>query len=481
MASPRLTLVVVAVFALTFLASASARIPGSIQPTSGSSPRSLAAGDDAWLQYGADPQQTNSVAVGLTPNAARGLHVRWQAQLDGPVVASPLYYGGLAYVATEAGTVYALDAITGEVVWQRSFGSISLGPDCGSWGVSSTGAIDPDRGVLYVAGSDGMLQALDLKDGSTADGWPIQISNRPDTEYVWGGLRLVGDRLYVPVASYCDGPDALGRPATGRIVAVNVATQSVDASFLPAGQEFALGGVWGYGGVSVEPDGSALWTAVGNSDVWDASCGCSYDGAGFGDSIVQLTPDLVPLQSDRPTDVPLHDDFDFGAAPMLFQPSGCPAFAAANNKDDLLYVWQRTNLAAGPVFEDGIGSTGAPFVGAPSWSPSLRILFDAGTRVVVDGQNTGDGVNAFTVDSSCRIQPLWQTVTGQGTMPSPLVLGNVVVATGGYAGGITALDARTGAKLWASTTAGPALSPPIWAGTEILVADFGGTVTAIAP
>jgi hypothetical protein len=80
--------------------------------------------------------------------------------------------------------------------------------------------------------------------------------------------------------------------------------------------------------VSAEPDGSAVYTAVGNSHVLDPACGCVVDDAGFGDSVVRLTPDLAPVSSSRPADVPAVDDDAFGAARLLFQPPGCPPLAA---------------------------------------------------------------------------------------------------------------------------------------------------------
>ena len=49
--------------------------------------------------------------------------------------------------------------------------------------------------------------------------------------------------------------------------------------------------------------------------------------------------------SNRPANIPSVDDYDFGAAPLLFRPRGCPPLAAANNKNTHLYVWDRTRLA----------------------------------------------------------------------------------------------------------------------------------------
>jgi outer membrane protein assembly factor BamB len=436
----------------------------------------------AWTAYGGNTQLTNfSATTTVTPAEARNFSLQWSAQLDGGVVATPLVLNGRAYATTEAGSVYALDLVTGALLWKRTFGTQAAAGDCGTYGISGTGAIDATRGLLYVISADGQLQALRLDDGTTAPGWPLSLTSRPEVEYVWGGLQIVGNRLYVPFSSYCDDTDAQGYAADGRVVAVDLDGPSVAATFDTVPGPDNLGGVWGFGGISAEPDGSAVYTAVGNSWVTDPATGELYDAAGYGDSVVRLTADLAPISSNRPETIPTAGDYDFGAAPVLFQPQGCPPLAAANNKDGLLYVWDRDNLAAGPIFSEGVGTVSAPFVGAPSWSPRLQLLFDGATAVVRNGTNLGDGVTAFSAGADCTFARGWSTVTGVGTQPPPLVLGDVLVADGGYGGGYKALSAATGEVLWSFPTTAPTFAGPSAAGNLVLTADFSGVVRAFGP
>jgi outer membrane protein assembly factor BamB len=432
-----------------------------------------------WLAYGRDAQLTNqSPQPALTPDAARSLQRLWSTKLDGPVIASPLYANGTVFAATENGSVYALDSRDGSVRWQQALGKVKAA-DCGSWGISSTGAIDLQRGLLYVANADGNLYALDLATGAIAAGYPLALTSRAAFEYVWGGLRLVGSRLYVPFASYCDEPDADGHYADGRLVAVNVNGPSVAAVFDSVPGPFNMGGPWGFGGVSVEPDASALWTALGNSREVDPACDCLVDDAGYGNSVVELDPStLGVLAAERPGDISKTGDQDFGAAPLLFDIPGCGKFAAANNKDGELYVWRRDALSQGPAFSLGIGTaSGWPFVAEPSWSADSRTLYDASTNVVVDGVSKGDGVVALSFDTSCAVHQAWQTVTGSGTQPPPIVLGDVLFAAGG-SGGWSALDAKTGSVLWHFDTAMPTLAPPIAADGRIFAGTYGGELDA---
>jgi outer membrane protein assembly factor BamB len=446
----------------------------------------------AWLAYGHDAQLTNFVRFpGLTPATAHRLKQVWTKKLDGSVIASPLYVSGgliglpsstsIVIAATEVGTVYALRPSNGAVRWKRTFGVVTPAALCNMWGISSTGAIDLRRRVLYVISADGWLHALDLGTGAEKAGWPIAITaDHADADYVWGGLRLLRDTLYVPVASYCDGPGADGVEPNGRLVAVDVNQAAQSAVFDPVPGDGNLGGIWGWGGVSVDPKGQTLYTGVGNSHVYDAECDCYVDDAGYGDSMVKLTPTLRVLDWNRPKPSPPTGDFDFGSAPLLFQPPGCPPLAAGNSKIGVMYVWNRDRLGNGPSFQRPIGEGPASFVGQPSYAPALRMIFESHASVVRNGRRIGDGIRAFSVDRRCRFHFRWLKSVGLGNEPPPLILGDVVFAPGGDRGGYTALAARTGKVLWRFPTAGSTYAPAIAAGGRIFAGDLGGTLHVFA-
>ena len=457
-----------------------------------------AGGAHDWLRYGRDDQLTNDapqfLAPRLRPESVPRLAPLWTAELDGPLVASPLYVHGvrvgggerhdLVYAATEGGSVYALLRSSGAVVWQRWLGTVTVCVEeapGGRYGISSTPVIDTESQTLYVVGASGLLHALDLARGDERSDWPVALLAFPEGEHVWGGLTLAHGHVYVPVASYCDESDPAGHLADGRLIAVDAAQGRVTGSFdVVPGQE-NLGGIWGYGGASVDPDDGTIWTATGNSWVFDPECGCVREGVGYGESIVRLSPDLVPLDSDRPADLPsaLVEDTDFGSTPLLFQPEGCPPLAAAHAKNGKLYVWVRSSLSTGAVWETRIGpdDLGSPFVGEPSWSSRLQSLFVANARIYgPEGVVRFDATVAFRVDDGCRFpdQPTWVADAGLGTKPPPLVVG----VPGGLATNLYALDARDGALLRVFDLDGPDFSSPILADGDVLVGDMTGHLHA---
>ena len=63
-----------------------------------------------------------------------------------------------------------------------------------------------------MVGATGQLHALELTDGGDAPGRPVQVVRRRRTEYVWGGLRLVGSRLSCPWPPTVTRPTGAARP-----------------------------------------------------------------------------------------------------------------------------------------------------------------------------------------------------------------------------------------------------------------------------
>jgi outer membrane protein assembly factor BamB len=446
--------------------------------------------DQNWLSYGHDAQLTNSLEPGLTVAAARRLRQAWTKKLDGGIVASPLYVSGSAaasplrdilIVATEAGSVYALRAASGAVLWTRKLGVVDSPASCGPWGISSTGAVDLTRGVVYVISADGWLHALGLRTGAEKSGWPIAVTaDNHELEYVWGGLRLLRNRLYVPVASYCDAGESEDEFADGRLVAVDVERAVQTGVFDPVPGKDNLGGIWGWGGASVDPAGQFLFTGIGNSHAFDAGCNCIVDDAGYGDSVVKLRPDLRVSASGRPAGYPNTGDLDFGSAPLLFRPTGCPPLAAANSKIGTVFVWNRNAMGAGPLADIPIGG-GYAFAGQPSYSRALRMIYIAGENLPWVAPRVGDGVAAFSVDKRCRFHLQWRAKVGSGPAPPPIVLGDVVVAAGGFGGGYAALSARTGKAVWRFRTRTAALAPVIAVKGRIYAGDFAGNVRVFVP
>jgi outer membrane protein assembly factor BamB len=436
----------------------------------------------AWTSYGYDNQLGNAISTRvLTLSAVPRLELGWSVQLDGAVYASPLaaYVGGeqVIFAGTEAGTVYAVAAASGRIVWQRNLGAVATA-ECGTWGITATGAIDLERGLLFEISADGMLHALELRTGNEAAGYPLSLVTNNRYEYVWGGLRIANDRLYVVVASYCDAGPPGGPMPEGRVLSLPLDQPEGFAVWDPVPGPGNMGGMWGWGGVSIDPIDGRVFTGVGNSYVWSDQCGCFVDNAGYGNQMVALTPDLSAVADANDPGIPPTGDSDFGAAPLLFDPLFCPPLAAANNKNGTLYVWSRDRLSAGPLVSLPLGDGRAAFIGSPGWSPTTQMVYAAQSVIHEEGRRLGNGVTAWHVDPGCGLRPIWGKALGDGNQATPLVVGNVLFATGGRPGGFFALNAANGSLLWSHPTEGRTVAAMISVAGAVFGADTAGVLYA---
>jgi outer membrane protein assembly factor BamB len=439
-----------------------------------------------WTSYSGGDTMTNSArSTAITPATAQKLHPAWSRRLDGAVFSSPLYLRTgvrkpLVLVATMSNSLYALSAANGAVVWKHSLGAPQPTVCKGSYGIASTPYVDRATGRVYVIGARGLLWALDVRTGKPISGWPVRIVSRTTVEFAWSGLRLRDGLLYVNVASYCDVPDAQNRPADGYTDAVDVKKRKIVARFDVVPGPANMGGAWGYGGVSIDRDGS-VYLATGNAAVFRGDK--LIENAPHGESIVHLTRHLRVLAAAPAPDKAKDNigDEDYGSSPLLFQPRGCPPLVAANSKNGYTYVWKRSDLAH-PLWSASLGPTSAnePFLGEPSWDVATRLLVV--TESTFGAPNDlHRGVSAFAPNGACTtFTHRWDTNVGGGAQPPALIVGGVVFSAVATRQMLYAFDVRTGSILW-QRKINASQAPIATNGEAVFVADTNGVVTAYAP
>ena len=134
-------------------------------------------------------------------------------------------------------------------------------------------------------------------------------------EHIYSALtyNAANDILYAATASYCDDT-----PYDGRLVAIDAASGTVAATFMPV-TSTSGGGMWGMGGVSINTTDNDVFVATGNPP------------SQYGESLVRLSSSLAVSVSNRPAII--SGDYDFGSTPLLVQTPGCAAQVILKNKN----------------------------------------------------------------------------------------------------------------------------------------------------
>jgi outer membrane protein assembly factor BamB len=413
----------------------------------------------SWLTYGFNVARTgyNPHEATIGPRDASRLHQLWSSDLGGVMIAQPVEAAGVLvrgtkmnviYEGTEHGGFYAIRAGDGHVLWHKNLGVLKT--PCNYFpnhlfGIGGAGTISfssRGKGVVYVAGGDGAVHALNLATGREARGWPVRGVYNPKRLQVFGGLTLFQGRLYVTTASLCDAP-----PYYGGAIELSVRQHKVVSHFYPAGPPsggISGGGIWGPGGVSIDAANGDVYAATGNA-LTDPQ---NYR---YSEAVVRLEPSLRVVGSSKPPLV--GDDVDFGATPLLFKPAGCPhRLLAAKNKSGVLVTYTTGNIRGGPLQRLQVGDIHhGSFNGIPAWDPETNTVYISNSS-----SSNSDvfkrGMVALKAGRDCKLSLAWQRVrgpTGSNVSVSPPTVANGVVYYGDGRGNTEfAFNAKTGRPLW---------------------------------
>jgi hypothetical protein len=414
---------------------------------------------------------------------AGSLHKLWSFDLGAvtitqPVIASNVLIGGslvnVLYTGAEHGDFYAINADTGQLIWQRNLGSVTTGcsdmPDK-IFGVGGAATFDRSADAVYVAGGNGSIYALSMETGADIAGWPIPKVFSPNRLSVYGGLTLTTtQQLYVTTASHCDIA-----PYRGMTAAIDITKRRVVARFFPSLKVLG-GGIWGPGGASVDPSSGHVFVATGNALT-------TPENYGYSDAVAELSASLSVLEVNKP---PLTGgDVDFGATPILYQAPACPAQLAAKNKSGTLFVYSRGSLNSGPTQRLQIANVNDwQFNGIPAYSPVSNMLYISNSSDSRAGTYK-HGLVALSVRADCTLGLAWQATVGLNTtsVSPPTVANGVVYYGDGPDNKVFAFDAMTGLPLWnsGSTISGPTFAAPTVVNGKLYVGAWDHNLYAFGP
>jgi outer membrane protein assembly factor BamB len=434
-----------------------------------------------WATWGGNPERTsfNPNEWQITTANVNGLHQLWAADIGGqisntaPIVAADIDIDGtkqdLIFVGNEHGGFYAVSE-TGRVVWSRQLGA-NTQPDClstpdGVHGVAGAALFDKNTNRVYVADGDGQAYALDARTGATIPGWPVEFAADGLHDIVESAPTLVNNHLYIETASYCDII-----PYRGRIVDINPTTATIAHTWFTAGATGPYaGGIWGWGGVSVDRTNGDVYVATGN-------VGAVPENVPYGDAVVRLSANLQVKAAHSPT--PLIGDDDFGSTPLLFQQEGCPPQLVTMQKNGSVYLYDRDNIAAG--FRQRIEFGQPNLIGVAAYSPVTKYVYIMNNKGSANAQYV-TGIAAFRTNASCNLELVWQTPVTVSVAVTPTIANGIVYFSSGNVintAKVYAVNAETGQILWSSPTIpAKAYATPAVVNGRVYVAAYDGKLRA---
>lgn len=409
-------------------------------------PASAIAGD--WPLYGHDLANSRSAGTdGPARGSVASLKRSWTfSSTHGDFTGTPVVAGGVLVAGTNMGTVYALDAASGRLLWSRDLGQP----------INGTAAIDlraqgGAAALVPVAEQgDPQLASLSLADGSVR--WQTPLSTQPSSANadVYGSPTFWRGTVYIGTS----GPNGDGSTARGSVVALNEATGAVRwiSYTVPPGHDG--GAVWST--PAIDTSTGHLYVGTGNAyhePAADTTDAVLILNARNGSILrhFQATPDDIFTANN-----PAGPDADFGASPNLFTSPAGAALVGEGQKSGTYWAFDASALT--PAWHTSVGPA------APTGGILGSTAFD-GTRIygsdAVDGQ-----IWALGRDGGQS----WSSLDPSTLDFAPVAIANGVLYTVDPAGFLVARNSDTGSVLGQSSLGSPSFGGVSIAGGRVFVA-----------
>lgn len=396
-----------------------------------------------WPTYLFDSKRlgyNNSETI-INPQTVSQLKMHWKNQPNVPMASEPVVANGLVYWGSWDGYEHATNPTTGIDVWKTFLGQTTSCLRNYTFGVESTATITREaiNGVTttvdIVGGGDSQLYALDANLGTILWHTPLSMIHG---SFIHGSPAIYNGSVYIGVASANACPFV-----PGEMLQVNASTGAIQHTFNVVPNGCLGGGIWG--SAAIDTALGLVYIATGSNVI----------------SCHQNEPYTIALLALRISDLSLASywqipyaqqigDGDFGSTPTFFQAyfgGTLHRFVGLINKNGYYYALDRTNLAAGPLWEIQLGLPGnSPEMGKGSISSSA---IDDHSVYVATGAATVNGQNC--AGSLSSLKPGTGTINWRICLNGP-VLAPVITTPGlvvvGYGNTMAVFDTDTGQPLF---------------------------------
>jgi polyvinyl alcohol dehydrogenase (cytochrome) len=443
-----------------------------------------------WTSIGQNIDNTRNAATEhvLGPWNVGRLTPRWVLTTGGDVLATPTVARGVVYAPDLGGNLWAVDALSGRVLWSRKIadytgiaGDVSrdspaIYGDELVIGDGVAGAPASTPGGAYLVGIDARTGALRWRTHTDADPYALMT-----------GSPIVDDGVvYAGVSSREEEVPGLTPTFRGSVIALDAATGGIlwKTYMVPSG--YTGGAVWGSPPV-IDHETGLVYVGTGNNYSvpagiceYPAETGCTPTPADdHQDAVVALDIRTGAVAWSHATLIgdawnqanPAGPDDDFGSAPNLYTTvvDGRPTqLLGIGQKTG--YYWALDPWTGDVVWKTAVGPGGAG--GGIMWGSATdgRRIYVAisnayhipYTITSVTGQTSTINGGSWAALDPATGRIIWQTADPQGALDVGFVstANGVVYAGSDATSGNTAyaVAAATGTVLWAYPTGGGVIS-----------------------
>jgi PQQ-like domain len=406
-------------------------------------------------------------------------------QPQGGFSASPAVFGGMVFIGSQTGDLYALSESTGQLVWKRTLDYEQVGNNghCGRVrGIVGTATVadDPQTGkpTVYVPGAR-FLYALNAATGTQM--WrslvgPAGSAGVVGAYFNYASPTVLNGLIYMGVSSSCNAPFV-----RGGVQSFSQQTGRLQRSFwtVPRGQVGAS--VWS----SEAATSTWIWASTGDPLFTGTHLYHAY-------SVLRLNARTLALSGAFQLKLGQAADLDFGSSPTLFNGDvhgALTLLVGACSKDGRYYALRRNAVSRGAVWSVSVGApdhTGRGMCLASAvWNPKARQLYLAGNVTSINGHTYGGSVREVNPGTG---MVRWATglncaVVGTPTLDAATGVLAVAAWTPCRSGSsaVYLLSATTGRILGTLPLKAGGFAQPVFAGPYLLVADESGQVIAYTP
>ncbi|HLM96594.1 MAG TPA: hypothetical protein VK283_09760, partial [Acidimicrobiales bacterium] len=262
--------------------------------------------------------------------------------------------------------------------------------------------------------------------------WQTNLGTPPG-DYLWSSPILFNGSVYQGVASFGDCP-----LVQGRLVQMDAISGAIEHTTDMVPNGCIGGGIWS--SPAIDPSDGSIYVTTGTPNA------CNLPE--MSPAIVKMrASDLTVLSSWTIPPSQLYSDPDFGATPTLFTAviNGVQRdLVGALDKNGLFYAWDRSDLAAGPVWETRIANpAGGPLsIVSASWDGTR--LYVGGGNAIINGVSCYENISALDPATGAFI---WRDCV-QGSMTSGITeVPGVLIQPYGAVGNLLFINPVSGAVL----------------------------------